>query len=152
MQGDCYVPHTYTQPKPLIPVAGKPILGHIIENLGSVGINDLVFVVGYLKEKIQEYVLSQYADKVQATFVEQTPRKGLAHALWVCKDQLEDTQEILVVLGDTIFDQATQEVLDLPGTVLAVHEVDNPREFGIATVQEDGRVTALVEKPKHPYQ
>ena len=143
-------PHTYTQPKPLIPVAGKPILGHIIENLLEAGIRDQIFVVGYLKEKIQAYVEEAYKGKVKPVFVEQTPRKGLAHALWVCKKHIKNTSEILIVLGDTIFDRATQEVLKIPGSVLAVHEVDTPRDFGIAIIGKNGRVKEVKEKPEIP--
>ncbi len=58
-------PHTHTQPKPLIPVAGKPILGHIIESLLDAGITKQIFVVGYLQNKIQEYVLRDYGDKIE---------------------------------------------------------------------------------------
>ena len=143
-------PHTYTQPKPLIPVAGKPILGHIIENLLEVGIKEQIFVVGYLKEKIQTYVEDTYKESVKAIFVEQTPRQGLAHALWVCREHFANSREILVVLGDTIFDQATKEVLQIPGSVLAVHEVETPRDFGIATVGKKGWVKEVKEKPEIP--
>ena len=58
-------PHTHTQPKPLIPVAGKPILGHIIDNLISAGIRKQVFIIGYLKEKIKDYVESEYKGKIE---------------------------------------------------------------------------------------
>ena len=143
-------PHTYTQPKPLIPVAGKPILGHIIENLLDAGIKDQIFVVGYLKEKIQNYVQSSYKSTVNATFIEQTPRHGLAHALWVCREEIKKSKEILIVLGDTIFDQETKEVLKIKGSVLVVHEVDSPREFGIATTDSKGYVSEVKEKPEIP--
>ena len=82
-------PHTHTQPKPLIPVAGKPILGHIIDQLREAGISRQVFIIGYLREKIQDYVTSQYAGKIEMEFVVQEPRKGLAHALWVARPQLQ---------------------------------------------------------------
>jgi glucose-1-phosphate thymidylyltransferase len=55
-------PHTHTQPKALVPVAGKPILGHIIDSLTEVGINEIIFVIGYLGDKIQSYVVEKYPD------------------------------------------------------------------------------------------
>jgi len=143
-------PHTHTQPKPLIPVAGKPILGHIIDNLLEAGIRKHVFIIGYLREKIQEYVESAYADKIDMEFVIQEPRKGLAHALWTCKEILQDREEILINLGDTIFDKDTKKILDLEGSILAVQQVDDPREFGIAVIDDDGYVKKLSEKPDIP--
>lgn len=143
-------PHTHTQPKPLIPVAGKPILGHIIDNLIQVGIHEHVFIVGYLKDKIQEYVLSHYEGKIQMEFVVQSPRWGLAHALWVARTYIQDQPEIVVVLGDTIFGEDTHQILSLPGNVLAVQEVDDPLNFGIAVVDEAHNVLSLTEKPQIP--
>lgn len=143
-------PHTHTQPKPLIPVAGKPILGHIIENLLSAGIHQQVFIVGYLREKIKDYVREFYGDKIEAEFVVQEPRRGLAHAIWTAREQIAEQQEVMIVLGDTIFGEDTALVAKMEGTVLAVHQVDNPRDFGIAKLDEQMRVKALVEKPEIP--
>ncbi|WNJ18049.1 sugar phosphate nucleotidyltransferase [Pontibacter sp. G13] len=142
-------PHTHTQPKPLIPVAGKPILGHIIDNLIEAGITEYIFIIGYLREKIREYVQTHYADKISMEFVVQAPRKGLAHALWMAKEYLGE-DEILVNLGDTIFGADTSRVVQMPGSVLCVQEVDKPREFGIAQLGEDGHVIKVVEKPEIP--
>ncbi|MEL6134023.1 MAG: sugar phosphate nucleotidyltransferase, partial [Bacteroidota bacterium] len=143
-------PHTHTQPKPLIPVAGKPILGHIIDNLIEAGIRKQVFIVGYLKEKISTYVEEQYGNRIEAEFVVQEPRKGLAHALWNAQESFSEENEILIVLGDTIFTDDTKKLLKLPGNILAVHQVDDPRSFGIAMLDEQKMVKKLVEKPEIP--
>jgi glucose-1-phosphate thymidylyltransferase len=143
-------PHTHTQPKPLIPVAGKPILGHIIENLLAAGVKEQVFIVGYLKEKIRDYVTSTYGEQIEAEFVVQEPRRGLAHALWIAREHLRDSHEILVILGDTIFGDDTRKILDMEGPVLAVHQVDDPRDFGIAMLTSDLYVKKLTEKPEIP--
>ena len=143
-------PHTHTQPKPLIPVAGKPILGHIIDNLIHVGIKKQVFIIGYLREKIQEYVEENYTGKIEMEFVVQEPRKGLAHALWLIENQIRGEEEILIVLGDTIFGNDTHKVLEMKGSVLAVHMVDDPREFGIAALDKQNIVEKLTEKPEIP--
>ncbi len=143
-------PHTHTQPKPLIPVAGKPILGHIIESMLDAGVTRQIFVVGYLRDKIKEYVLGDYGDQINAEFVLQEPRKGLAHALWVAKDAVGDAQEMIVNLGDTIFTVDIQRILAMEGSALAVHQVDDPRNFGIAMLDEQTFVKKLTEKPSIP--
>lgn len=143
-------PHTHTQPKPLIPVAGKPILGHIIENLIEAGITKQIFVIGYLREKIQSYVEDNFGDKIEAEFVVQEPRKGLAHALWVAREEIKGAREIVINLGDTIFGPDTNKVVQMEGSVFAVQEVDDPREFGVAMLDHEGYVTKLDEKPEIP--
>jgi glucose-1-phosphate thymidylyltransferase len=144
-------PHTHTQPKPLIPVAGKPILGHIIDSLISVGITQQVFVVGYLRDKIQAFIEEEYKGIIQAEFIVQEPRRGLGHALWVAKEALKDEDEILIMLGDTIiFGDEIHDILAMEGSVLGVHDVDNPREFGVAVLNEDRVVKQLIEKPNIP--
>lgn len=143
-------PHTHTQPKPLIPVAGKPILGHIIENLVSVGIKDFVFVIGYLGEKIEEFVKGRYGEEINAQFVVQTPREGTGHAIWVAKESFKDADEALIVLGDTIFDVDLAAVLRGPTSTVGVQVVDDPRKFGVAMLDEHGFIANVVEKPKIP--
>ena len=144
-------PHTHTQPKPLIPVAGKPILGHIIDNLIQVGITEQVFVIGYLRDKIQQYVETNYTGKIKMEFVVQEPRRGLAHAIWMAREQLKGAEEVMILLGDTIiFGYEIQQLMEMDGSVLGVHDVDDPREFGIATLNEDKVVYKLTEKPNIP--
>jgi glucose-1-phosphate thymidylyltransferase len=143
-------PHTHTQPKPLIPVAGKPILGHIIENLLSVGIKDFVFVIGYLGEKIEEFVRARYADSINMEFVVQSPREGTGHAIWVARHTFAKADEILIVLGDTIFDVDLDAVLRSPNSTVGVQVVDDPRKFGVAMLDEMGFVVNVVEKPRIP--
>jgi glucose-1-phosphate thymidylyltransferase len=73
-------PHTYTQPKPLIPVAGKPILAHIIDELIKADFTEFVFVIGYLGEKVRDFVTSKYKH-LKCEFVVQEERQGLGHAV-----------------------------------------------------------------------
>src|SRR5512143_180009 len=76
-------PHTYTKPKPLVNVAGKPVLGHILDKLAGLDIEEIVFITGYLGEQIEQYV-SQHYDFV-AHYVEQKELKGQAHAIRLAK-------------------------------------------------------------------
>jgi glucose-1-phosphate thymidylyltransferase len=142
-------PHTHTQPKPLIPVAGKPIIGFIIEELLEVGIRDFVFVIGYLGEKIQQFIEENYPD-IQSTFIQQTTRMGSGHAIWVAKDALRDADELLIVYGDTIFDVDWKTFLNTPHSCLGIKKVDDPRDFGVADIQENDLVKSVEEKPNIP--
>jgi len=141
-------PHTYTQPKPLIPVAGKPIVGFIIDELLEVGVREFVFVIGYLGEKIQQFIEENYPD-IETTFIQQPNRMGSGHAIWIAKEALQDTDELLIVYGDTIFDVDWRALLNTPHSCLAIKKVDDPREFGVAEIQGD-TVKSVEEKPQIP--
>jgi glucose-1-phosphate thymidylyltransferase len=142
-------PHTYTQPKPLIPVAGKPILGHIIERLLAAGVEDYVFVIGYLGEKIEAYVSRVYPE-IRANFVSQHTREGLGHAIWLTRHVVNENEPVCIALGDTIFEVDLESVLNSGESALGVKKVDRPDEFGVAEISEDGLITRLVEKPDIP--
>jgi glucose-1-phosphate thymidylyltransferase len=142
-------PHTYTQPKPLLPVAGKAIISFIIEQLAEVGVTDFVFVIGYLGEKIKLFVENQYP-QLNKEFVYQHQREGLGHAVWSARDLLKDTDEVFIVLGDTIFDADLDVMLDSPYSCLGIKPVNDPREFGVVVLGEDGLVKKVIEKPNIP--
>ncbi|MBU6325407.1 MAG: NTP transferase domain-containing protein [Bacteroidetes bacterium] len=142
-------PHTHTQPKSLIPVAGKPILGHIMDRLTKAGLKDFVFIIGYLGDKIEQYISKEYPD-CHCTFVIQTLGKGTGHAIWLARDYIEPDEELFIVLGDTIFEADLNEVLRSEYSTLGVKKVEDPRLFGVAEVSEDNSITRLVEKPKIP--
>lgn len=141
-------PHTYTQPKALIPLAGKTILSIIIDQLREAGINEFVFIIGYLGEKIQDYVKEKYPD-VTSYFVQQNERHGTGHAIQLTKDIVGD-DEILIVLGDTIAEYDVKEVMNAPFSMLGVKKVDDPRNFGVAEIDEDNFISRVVEKPAIP--
>lgn len=143
-------PHTHTQPKPLVPIAGKPILGHIIDNLYDNGVRDFLFIIGYLGDKIEEYVTTTYKDTINAEFVLQEPRIGSAHALWIARESIKDEEELLVVLGDTIVEMDYANFFSIKNTVVAVRKVDNPRIFGIVEPDKNGIIRKLIEKPRIP--
>ena len=142
-------PHTYTQPKSLIPVAGKPILSYIIDQLLEVGITEFVFVIGYLGEKIKEYVDSEYP-KINKSFVFQEQREGLGHAIWLTKEVIPNDSSIIIVLGDTILDANLKEFIKIKNSALGVKRVDNPSLFGVAQLNDKSEIIQVVEKPKIP--
>ncbi len=141
-------PHTYTQPKALIPLAGKTILSIIVDQLRDAGITEFVFIVGYLGEKIQDYVKEKYPD-LTTHFVHQADRHGIGHAIQLTREFVGN-DEIFVVLGDTICEYDVKAVLSVPESVVCVKKVDDPRNFGVAEIGEDGLITRLVEKPQIP--
>ncbi|MEM1218738.1 MAG: sugar phosphate nucleotidyltransferase [Bacteroidota bacterium] len=142
-------PLTYTQPKPLIPVAGKPIICFIIDQLSRLGIRDFVFVIGYLGEKIRNFLEQAYPD-INMEFVTQENREGSGHAIWSAKEFIQDTEEIFIFFGDTIIDIDFQEVMNSEESCIAVQRVDNPRDFGVVEFGTDGLIKRVVEKPNIP--
>lgn len=142
-------PHTNTQPKALVPVAGKAIISHIIENLISAGMNDFIFIVSYMGDKIESYIRTHYPS-VKYEFILQTPRVGSGHAVWLAKNHVDEKDEVIIALGDTIFDIDMKKFLEEKHSALGVKKVDDPRNFGVAEVNEKGFITKLAEKPQIP--
>ncbi|RME91769.1 MAG: glucose-1-phosphate thymidylyltransferase [Bacteroidetes bacterium] len=143
-------PLTYTQPKPLIPVAGKPIISFIIDQLLDAGVKEFIFIIGYLGEKIEAYVREAYP-QLQAEFVTQSPRAGSGHALWIARHSFAEAREIVIFFGDTIVDADIPRIVNNQRSCLAVKKVSDPRAFGIVELKEDGKnIKRLLEKPRIP--
>ncbi len=140
-------PHSYTQPKALIPLAGNTVLGIIIDQLKEVGLNDFVFVIGYLGEKIANYVQSKYPE-INAHFITQENRKGAGHAVSLAKE-LVGNEEILITLGDSICEYDIEKMLKRPVSMIGVKKTDNPREFGVVETNGDV-IESVIEKPQIP--
>lgn len=141
-------PHSYSQPKALIPLAGKTVLSIIIDQLREAGINEFIFIVGYLGEKIEDHVKIKYPD-LKAHYVHQVDRQGVGHAIRLTRD-IVNHDEVFVVLGDTICEYDVKEVVNSPYSMLGVRKVDDPREFGVAEIGEGGFINHVVEKPQIP--
>ncbi len=139
-------PHTYTLPKVLLNVAGKPIIGHIIDKIIEESINEAIVIVGYLGDMIEEYLTKNY--DIKFTFIEQEERLGLGHAIYMTKSHL-DSEPVFIILGDTVFEVDLSGVFKREHSALGVKEVEDPRRFGVAEVH-DGFITKLVEKPENP--
>jgi glucose-1-phosphate thymidylyltransferase len=142
-------PHTHTQPKTLVPIAGKPILAHIIDNFYAHGFDEFVFVLGYLGDKIESYIKQNYPE-LKTIFVTQEPREGLAHAIWTAREHLDPEEPLMIVLGDTIATFNMQAMRNSPNTVVAVQKVETPEQFGIVETDAHGYVTKMTEKPLIP--
>lgn len=140
-------PHTWSKPKPLVSVAGKPVLGHVLDMFSALPrIDEAVFIIGYLGEQIEEYVTSEYP-RLPVRFVVQDEMLGQSHAIWLAREGLEGP--MLMAFVDTLIETdlsgLDQEQAD---AVAWVKEVEDPRRFGVADVGGNGWVTRLVEKPQ----
>jgi glucose-1-phosphate thymidylyltransferase len=142
-------PHTYTLPKVLLNVAGKPILGHIIGKLIKDGITSITVVVGYLGDMVETYVTTHFPE-IKVNFVTQHELLGLGHSIWVARESIPTNGDpLFIILGDTIFDVDLQRVFAGKTSALGVKTVDDPRRFGVAETA-NGIITKLIEKPEHP--
>ena len=141
-------PHSYTQPKALIPLAGKTVLSIIIDQMVEAGIHEFVFIVGYLGDKIRDYVKAKYPD-LKAHYVQQIDRQGIGHAIKITREVVND-DEVIVVLGDTICEYDVKAVVESDCSMLGVRKVDDPREFGVAEIDDKGFIDHVVEKPHIP--
>jgi len=142
-------PHTYTLPKVLLNVAGKPILGHILDRLRRDGVTSATIIVGYMGDLVENYVRTYHHD-IKTNFVTQEELLGLGHSIWVARDSFPANDEpLLIILGDTIFDVDFKPVFDSPVSSLGVKIVDDPRRFGVAELSA-GYISRLVQKPEKP--
>lgn len=141
-------PHTYTQPKALIPLAGKTILSINIDQLHDAGINEFIFIVGYLGEKIEDYMKEKYPQLI-CHYIFQNDRKGTAHAVSLARE-IVGKEEVFIALGDTICEYDIKEMLSCEYSMFGIKKVDDPRNFGVAEVDENGFIKRVVEKPSIP--
>jgi glucose-1-phosphate thymidylyltransferase len=141
-------PHTYTLPKALLYVAGKPIISHILDDVVPLGPSSIVLIVGYKGELIEQFVRKKYP-QIHVDFVYQEERRGIGHAVDLTRKVADTGEPLLIVLGDTIIKTDLQKVVAQKSNVLGVKEVADPRRFGVAEVS-GGRITRLVEKPQEP--
>jgi glucose-1-phosphate thymidylyltransferase len=139
-------PHTFTKPKPLINVAGKAVLGHLLDKLASLAVEEYIFIVGYLGDQVEAYVRANYP--IKARFVEQTEMLGQAHAIYLAKEHLQADTPVFVIFVDTLFEaDLTNLQQDGSDALIFVKEVDDPRPFGVVTLNARGEITRFVEKP-----
>jgi len=142
-------PLTYTQPKPLIPVAGKPIIAYIVDDLISAGITKFIFVLGYLGEKIKIFLDTNYP-MISKEYVYQEPREGTAHAIWESVHLINPNEPLVIQFGDTILDLNMKLFLSTHGSMVGVKRTDNPSAFGVAEINDLKMIERITEKPKIP--
>ena len=147
-------PLTHTGPKQLLPIANKPMSQYCIESIKETGINEIAIIVGGTgSSKVREYYGSGEKFGVSFTYIEQDRPKGIAHAIRLCKEFVNN-EKFLVFLGDNIVQRS---IADFTSNfkksefdaMLLLCEVNNPSRFGIAAI-ENNKITKILEKPKDP--
>ena len=147
-------PLTHTGPKQLLPIANKPMSQYCIESIKEAGITDIAIIIGGLgSNKVKEYYGNGENFGVNITYIEQDEPRGIAHAIRLCKEFVNN-EKFLVFLGDNIIQKPIADFVenfnksDYDATVLLC-EVDNPSRFGIADVENE-KIVKITEKPKKP--
>ena len=147
-------PLTHTGPKQLLPIANKPMSEYCIESLKDANVNDIAIVIGGIgSKKVKEYYKNGEKFGVKITYIEQDTPRGIAHAVSLCEDFINN-EKFIVFLGDNIITSSIKnfrekfETLD-SDALLLLCKVDNPQQFGIAYL-ENNKIIKMIEKPKNP--
>ena len=142
-------PHTHLVPKPMLKIAGKPVMAYILEDLQKLGgVEQVVYVTGHLKEKVEAYTKKEFAS-LPAVFVEQVVQDGTAGAVKLAQPYVD--QDVLIIFVDTIFetDLSVIKTTDADG-IIWVKEVEDYQRFGVVVTDADGNMTQIIEKPSTP--
>lgn len=143
-------PHTYTTPKPLVHVGGRPVMSYILDDLRELGVEEAVFITGYMKETIEEYIETEYPE-LTSHFVEQKVQDGTAGAVKLAEPYIDE--DLLIIFVDTLFDADLSLVKRLPedeAGVIWAKEVEDYQRFGVIVTDDDGYMKQIIEKPKDP--
>src|SRR5687767_15809824 len=141
-------PHTHITPKPMLKVAGKPVMAYIVEDLEKLGnVEQIIYITGHLKEKVEEYVRAEF--DFPAVFIEQKVQDGTAGAVALAREHVD--QPVLIIFVDTIFDAdlSVTRSSDADG-IIWVKEVEDYQRFGVVVTDTQGNMTKIVEKPSTP--
>lgn len=147
-------PLTYTSAKQLIPVGNKPVLIHVIESIRDAGISEIGVVVGQTAPEIKAALGDGAAWGVKLSYIQQDSPDGLAHAVKISQDFLQD-DAFVMFLGDNVIQGGIQRLVsDFASnpwnSQIVLKAVENPSAYGVATLDDDGRIKQLVEKPTVP--
>ena len=141
-------PLTLEKPKPMLEVAGKPLLHHIWEFLPH-EIDEVILVVGYKAKMIKKYFGKSFLGK-NIVYVYQKTKKGTADALFLAKPHLNPSEKFLLLYADDLHDKKSIERCVKTEQGLLVCPVKNPREFGVVIADAQGNIIEIAEKPKKP--
>lgn len=143
-------PHTYVTPKPLLRVGGKTVMSYILDELKDLGVTEIIFITGYLKETVEDYVRREYPE-FKSQFIEQAVQDGTAGAIKLAEPFIDE--DCLIIFVDTVFDADLKLIKQIPPEVAGIlwaKEVEDYQRFGVIVTGEDGYMTRIVEKPRDP--
>jgi glucose-1-phosphate thymidylyltransferase len=141
-------PHTHITPKPMLKIAGKPVIDYIMDDLERLGtVDQVIYITGHLKDKVEEYARKTY--NFDSVFIEQKVQDGTAGAVALARDYVD--QPVFIIFVDTIFDAdlSVVKTTDADG-IIWVKTVDDYQRFGVVVTDEQQNMTRIVEKPSTP--
>ncbi|HEY3933255.1 MAG TPA: sugar phosphate nucleotidyltransferase [Gemmatimonadales bacterium] len=140
-------PHTHLIPKPMLKVAGRPVIDWVMDRLEGLHVDELIFITGHLKAQVERYAREHYA--IPSRFVEQTVQDGTAGAVNLARPFVHGP--VMIIFVDTVFeaDLALAEQTTDDGIIWA-KEVEDYQRFGVVVTDASGMMTKIVEKPKEP--
>lgn len=142
-------PHTHTRPKPLVRVANRPVLDHVLDQLTEAGVDEIICITGHLEAQIREH-LETGRPELRKHYVRQEEQLGTAHAIRLAEPHVDGP--VLIVFVDTLFDADLRILAERPEDdgIIWAREVENYQAFGVIVTDEDGYMERIVEKPEEP--
>ncbi len=140
-------PHTHLVPKPLLKVAGRPVMDWVMDRLQGLDVEELIFITGHLKEQVEAYARARYT--YPSRFIEQKVQDGTAGAVNLARPHVHGP--ILIIFVDTVF-EADLTLINRAGAdgIIWAKEVEDYQRFGVVVTDAEGYMTKIVEKPKEP--
>jgi glucose-1-phosphate thymidylyltransferase len=141
-------PHTHITPKPMLKIAGKPVIDYVMDDLQKLGnVEQVIYITGHLKDKVEAFARER--SPFPGVFVEQKVQRGTADAVALAKPYVD--QPVMIIFVDTIFDADFSVVksIDADG-IIWVKEVEDYQRFGVVVTDADGNMTQIIEKPSTP--
>lgn len=141
-------PHTHITPKPMLKIAGKPVIDYVMDDLRKLGnVEQVVYITGHLKDKVEDYARKKYP--WPSAFVEQVEQRGTADAVALARPYVD--QPVMIIFVDTIFDADFSAInsIDADG-IIWTKEVEDYQRFGVVVTDADGNMTRIIEKPSTP--
>lgn len=140
-------PHTHLTPKPMLKVAGRPVIDWVMDRLAGLEVDELIFITGHLGEQVEQYARSHYP--IPARFVPQEHQDGTAGAVNLARPYVHGP--VMIIFVDTVFeaDLSLAASTTADGIIWA-KEVEDYQRFGVVVTDADGYMTRIVEKPSTP--
>ncbi|MFT4261050.1 MAG: sugar phosphate nucleotidyltransferase [Candidatus Woesearchaeota archaeon] len=141
-------PHTFTRSKALYEVAGKPILGHVLDRIKGIDVNEAIFILDEYNKDLEMYLKSNY--KFKCSFVLQKERKGVGHAIYETRNAFKKNEDVFVLFVDTLIEADLKNISKgVHDGVIWTKRVEDPSNFGVVFLHE-GYISRLIEKPDVP--